>query len=330
MAFSTADGPRRLRDALTAHGGARVTLTAGVDTRSPWSLAEALLGVAPAMVEQQVIRAVEGGRSFSSGAMDAPWHTDSQCFLGAPPDLQVMRCVRAASRGGESLYLDTRPLLERLERDDPALFRQVFFAARRMPFVFGDVYGPTMSLRRGRVVFTQTPRVTDGDRVGERVEKCLADSAFEEFIASPGEVTVIDNHRVLHGRRAFEDVSREFVRVLVWLRDPLPAHAGHRALAEQARAALSERLAGASADVRSRFGLAEPVEPEVRRRVAVVLEMLRGASPGMLAGREKIPEPWLYRWRDLLLSGGEEALAHDARSPERAAQALEAAWKSLR
>ncbi|KYF94357.1 hypothetical protein BE20_00740 [Sorangium cellulosum] len=43
----------------------------------------------------------------------------------------------------------------------------------------------------------------------------------------------------------------------------------------------------------------------------MVLEMLRGVPPGVLAARERIPEPELYRLRDAALAAAEAALAGD-------------------
>jgi hypothetical protein len=40
----------------------------------------------------------------------------------------------------------------------------------------------------------------------------------------------------------------------------------------------------------------------------VVLELLRGVAPGVLASRERIPEAVLYRWRDAALAAAGRAL----------------------
>jgi hypothetical protein len=97
--------------------------------------------------------------------MAAPFHSDSQSFLGVPPHVQVMACLRAAGAGGESLYLDTWALLERIALEHPALCALLFEAPRRFPFVFGDVFGPTVSLRGGSLVFTHTAFPEEGDPV---------------------------------------------------------------------------------------------------------------------------------------------------------------------
>lgn len=329
--FSASNGPARLHEELVARGVARLRPADGaLDLSSAWSFAESLLGARPAMVERQIIRAVEGGRSFSSGSMEAPWHTDSQRFFGVAPDLQVMRCVRPAAVGGESLYLDTWPLLDRIAREDPELYRALFDAVRRMPFVFGDVYGPTVSLRRERMVFTQPPRGLDGDAVGARVTAWLAKAESYGFRADTGEVTVIDNHRVLHARTGFEGREREFVRVLIWLHHPLARHPTHHAVAARAADVLRSRVGTASREVTDRLGLGAGVDPAVRRRAEVVIDMLRGVSPGILAAREGVPEGEIYAWRDAFVSGAEASLGAQVRDRDGAEREVEALWRRLR
>jgi hypothetical protein len=72
-------------------------------------------------------------------------------------------------------------------------------------------------------------------------------------------------------------------------------------------AASATRLADASEAARRRLGLTQPSPSE--RSLAVVLEMLRGVPPGVLAARERIAEPELYRMRDAALAAAEAALA---------------------
>src|SRR3954463_12489056 len=88
---------------------------------SPFSFAARLLGVEPLLVERQPIRPVPEGRSFASTRRDTPLHTDSQMFLHMPAAIQVLVCVKAAPRGGESVLVDGARLLDRLEHDDPSL-----------------------------------------------------------------------------------------------------------------------------------------------------------------------------------------------------------------
>ncbi|HSD26430.1 MAG TPA: TauD/TfdA family dioxygenase, partial [Vicinamibacteria bacterium] len=126
--FEPGSGPARLLAELAAAGIAwtRAPRLVALCEGDPWSAAGHLLGERPEFLERQPIRPVRGGRSFSSGTMAAPFHSDSQMCLGVPPHVQVMACRRPAERGGECLFLDTWPLLERVEREAPDLFARLF------------------------------------------------------------------------------------------------------------------------------------------------------------------------------------------------------------
>jgi hypothetical protein len=237
----------------------------------PWETARALCGEV-AMVERQPIKPVAHGRSFASRASDAPLHTDSQLFHGAPPDLQILGCVRPAESGGDTLLLDSRTVIARATNLD-ALFQR----PRTFRFVFGDLVATTISAVGDALIFTHPPRSDDG------IALDLRDPTRVRLEA--GDVIVVDNHRMLHGRTAFDDPHRELQRLLVWLRRPLPAPIE---LLERARreGRSPARLADAEVNV--------PLE--IMREI--VGEMLRGTPPGILAMRHRIPEAHLYVYRD--------------------------------
>jgi hypothetical protein len=312
--MSDAPSLSRLRDDLAVRGFAVVRaggpgLAPEDAVRSPWAFAEALLGERPRLLERQPIKAVPGGRSFASAAGPAPLHTDSQTFAGAPPSLQIMACVRPAAQGGACLLADAWALLDRIEAGDPDLYRLLFEAPRRIPFVFGDAFGATAALRGGALVFTQAPVVSPGDAVAARLAPWIDAAPRIEIPLRAGEILLADNHRMLHGRRGFDGSARELVRLLVWTAPAGSPPRRHLERAEAAAKALAGRLAAASDAVRRRFGLGAPLPPAADRRLSVVLEMLRGVPPGVLAARERIAEPELYRMRDAALAAAAGALA---------------------
>jgi len=234
---------------------------------------------------------VAGGRSFASNRAATPLHSDSQLHRGVPPHAQLMFCARAAREGGESLLLDTHALLHRIEARAPDLFRALFEVRRRIPFVFGDVEGPTVSLRGGGLVFTHSPQPPN-DPIGRRLARELAGVEPLSIRVSDGELLVVDNHRMLHGRRPFDDPARRFARLLVWRRQGFARQPALEALARVER----------------------PAEPPAPSRVtaaerAVVRDMLRGVPPGVLARRHGVPEPELYVWRDRVLGCTDVLLA---------------------
>jgi gamma-butyrobetaine dioxygenase len=244
----------------------------------------ARLGHEVRTLERQPIRAVEGGRSFASSDGPAPLHSDSQLFHGRPAHLQVLFCVRAADRGGATLLADTRALERAVAARDPALLDALYRTPRSFPFVFGDFVASTVSSVEEDTFFTHSPRANDP--VGEALLRHLRSLRTTELTLRAGEVLVVDNHRMLHGRTAFEGGARELQRLLIWLARPLVDDA-RRARAR--REGTAPRRTGVA-------GAAEALD-RVRRR-ALVDELRRGVPPGVLAARHRLPEAWLYVFRD--------------------------------
>lgn len=308
--FDDESGPARLREALERDGYARCIapgLVAAAE-RDAWAVARRLHGEVQ-LVESHPIHPVPHGRSFASTSGFTPLHTDSQSRRGVSPRWQVMLCARPAATGGETLLVDTWPLLERIEPQDPGLFQALLTRTRRMRFVFGDVVGPTVSLRGGGVVLTHSP-VAIGDDIERPLAAWIDRAPLIELRVEADEVLVVDNHRMLHGRRAFEDPQRRFLRLLVWTGVPAAAprrlHEAVAAVHQQ----LERSVQGQPRAVREAWlGTPPATGSEAERRLQIVLEMLRGTSPGVLARRHGVPEPELYRWRDAVLRAAEEALA---------------------
>jgi hypothetical protein len=278
--------PRR---ALQDRGAALLRLEGAADlaAASPWAFAERLFGERVLLVEQQPIRPVPRGRTFASSGAFTPMHTDSQRCLGVPAGVQVLACRRPASRGGESTLVDGWDLVATARDEDADLYARMFDETRALRFTFGDFTGPTVSLRQGHLFFTHAPAPAPEDATAARVQS-LVDRAPRMVVRlGAGDVLLVNNHRMLHGRLAFDDPSRDMVRLLVWLEVPWSAP---REIASRARVE------------------PESSSPLPSRRLAVVLEMLRGVAPGVLAAREGVAEEDLYRWRDVALLAAGRAL----------------------
>jgi gamma-butyrobetaine dioxygenase len=246
----------------------------------PWSAARRVLA-SVALVERQPIAPVPGGQSFASSGVVTPLHTDSMSWDGVPPDRQVMLCDRPAGRGGETLLVDTHALLTQLERDDAALHRALFTEPRLQRFVFGDVRAPTAVRRGEQNWFTHSPR--QDDAIGLALAPHLARCPRVSLRIEAGELLVVDNHRLLHGRDAFDDPQRRFQRLLAWTHAP------------DGREGVAERLLSAG----DGWVGAAPAERRIERRAT--LDLLRGVPPGALATRLGVPEPRLYQWREAAL-----------------------------
>lgn len=145
-----------------------------------------------------------GLHGFSSGAL--PPHTDS-AGVDDPPSLLLMTCGQPASTGGDCLLVDGAALHDDLARNHPGAVRAL--SAPRCA-LFGGAAGHLGS------VFTTNP---DG-RVKVRVRMDLARFAPAAARWLPtlraaidrhtitirlrrGQGYVLQNHRWLHGRRAF-------------------------------------------------------------------------------------------------------------------------------
>lgn len=245
------------------------------DASEPWSYIHELVGVRPEMVERQPIRPIAHGRSFASTTVFTPFHTDSQDYLGAPPALQIMICRRAARDGGATRLLDGARLLARLATERPALHDQLHHVPRRHRFYFGGVVGPTVTVKRGHLVWTHSPLPpAPDDAIGAALATELSREPVITLPIRDGETLVVDNHRMLHGREAFTDPTRELLRLLAWLSRPL----------------------------------AELPDTRASHRLAVVLELLTGVPPARLAAREGISEAELYRWRSRALAAATAAI----------------------
>ena len=186
------------------------------DAREPWSLVEELVGTRPTMVERQPIRPMTNGRSFASTTVFTPFHTDSQDYRAAPPRLQVMICKHAAATGGETRLLDGAALLGRLQRENPRLYDQLLSVPRLHRFYFGDVTRPTVVVHADHIMWTHSP-LPPTDAIGEALAVELERERVITLTVKPGEALLVDNHRMLHGREAFDDPQRDFMRLLAWL-----------------------------------------------------------------------------------------------------------------
>ena len=257
------------------------------DVADPWAFAARVCAEPVQVVERQIIRAVPGGRSFASTSGPAPLHNDLQLFRGRPADLQIMRCVRPAHAGGTSILLDVWAVLDRLRHEDAALSNALFEVDRTSPFIAGTLVCPTVARFDGRTSVVCSPQPSS-DPLEPRLRAAIDRAPARPIDLAAGDVLVVDNHRVLHGRTAFAGGARELVRFLVWLGRTRPVPEAVRARAR-------------TASIRPAAGM-----PGDERAIAVVVRMLEGASPGALAAEHAVPEPVLYAWRDALY---ERALA---------------------
>jgi gamma-butyrobetaine dioxygenase len=154
-----------------------------------------------------------------------PPHTDLPSRL-SPPGLQLLHCRRASADGGASVLVDGWALVERLRRVD----RDAYDALCTLPVTFrfhnatGDYRWSGPMLQRdddGRPVlfrfntFLVAPPVQAHDAmrrvrgaIRRVLEECARPGVATRLRLVPGEVLVMDNWRLLHGRDAYRDAAR--------------------------------------------------------------------------------------------------------------------------
>ncbi|RXG54116.1 Trimethyllysine dioxygenase, mitochondrial [Armadillidium vulgare] len=149
-------------------------------------------------------------------------HTDNTYF-SEPPRIQVFHCLKLASEGGESFYVDGFHIGEKLYNEDPACYEYLSTTALPVEYL-KDGHHFVNNFR----IFTHHPvskklvqfRYNEIDRAPlstipyhevdkfymnfQKLVKMIRDERNEvEILLQPGQVAFIDNWRVTHGRKSF-------------------------------------------------------------------------------------------------------------------------------
>ena len=178
------------------------------------------------------VRETNYGRLFDVVSVEAPLnlaftalalgnHTDNP-YRDPVPQLQLLHCLEAAGEGGESIVVDGFAVAERLRREAPddfdlltktsVPFRYVEPGSVDLrhlaPFIELDASGDLRAVRyNSRSI---GPIDLDPDAVSafyaahRRFGRMLHDPTMTVgFKLRPGDLFIVDNRRVLHGRRGF-------------------------------------------------------------------------------------------------------------------------------
>jgi [2-(trimethylamino)ethyl]phosphonate dioxygenase len=164
---------------------------------------------------------VEEPLNLAFTAMALGNHTDNP-YRDPVPQLQLLHCLEAAGDGGESIVVDGFAVAERLRREAPAAFN--LLAKTKVPFRYVepgsvdlrhtaplielDAEGDLRTIRyNSRSI---GPIDLDPDAVPafyeahRRFGRMLHDPVMTVgFKLRPGDLFIVDNRRVLHGRRGF-------------------------------------------------------------------------------------------------------------------------------
>ena len=117
------------------------------------------------------------------------------------------------------------------------------------------------SVCRGNLVFFH-PGAADDDDVGRSLQRYIDESLKIKFRSAPGDIYINNNHRVLHGRTAFDDSSRRYIRFLYWFLEPFPAPQELMCDASFGASQFANKLRGQNFWVRQHLGVDAPQQCE--------------------------------------------------------------------
>jgi len=165
--------------------------------------------------------AVEKAQNLAFTALSLGNHTDNP-YRDPVPQMQLLHCLEAASEGGESVVVDGFAAADRLRREAPDAFdlltrRAVPFRyveagkvdlRAKAPLIELDADGDVKAVRYNNRSIA--PFDLDPDEVEafydayRRFGRLLHDPGLTVgFRLAPGDLFIVDNQRVLHGRRGF-------------------------------------------------------------------------------------------------------------------------------
>jgi len=156
--------------------------------------------------------------AYTSDALSA--HTDNP-YRNPVPGLQLLHCLEAAGSGGESFVVDGFKAATKLNEDSPRHFAMLSEWPMRFEFRSADTWlvneapmigletsGELTSIRFNnrsatapRLPFDATPGYYAAYRAFAKIIN--SPELAVSFKLSPGDLFVVDNTRVLHGRQAF-------------------------------------------------------------------------------------------------------------------------------
>ncbi len=169
---------------------------------------------------------VERPHNLAFTALALGNHTDNP-YRDPVPQLQLLHCLEAADEGGESVVVDGFAAADRLRREAPDAFvvltrtlvpfRYVETGAvdlrNAAPLIELDVAGAVRTIRYNNRSIG--PLDLDAEDVAafyaayRRFARLLHDPALTVgFRLRPGDLFIVDNRRVLHGRRGFSGGRR--------------------------------------------------------------------------------------------------------------------------
>jgi len=156
-------------------------------------------------------------------------HTDNP-YRDPVPTLQLLHCLTSSAEGGDSTLVDGFGLADFLRQEEPESFRllstlPVRFRFRsddtdlsaEFPLIQLDTQGEVAGVRfnnRSAAPFAFAPDLIEPYyRAYQRFASLLDDQRFQvRFKLAPGDLFIVDNTRVLHGRTGFASAGERHLQ----------------------------------------------------------------------------------------------------------------------
>lgn len=156
-------------------------------------------------------------------------HTDGT-YIHDSPGLQIFNCVAQAGEGGDSRYIDAFNVAEQLRKQNPRAFE--FLSTTPLhyhtfdndahlstmePIIRVDHAGHIIQFRHNdydRAPLTHLPfdKVELFYRYHRELMQIMRQESMEKTVRlNQGDMIIVDNHRVMHGRKAFNGGDRELI-----------------------------------------------------------------------------------------------------------------------
>jgi gamma-butyrobetaine dioxygenase len=165
-----------------------------------------------------------------TGMPQAP-HIDD-AFYYSPPGIDVFHCLVNTEEGGISTYVDGFAIAESLAADEPDVYELLTTLSisqirrhpgeidlrNRGPLIYLDEFGRPQGIRyfdRALAPLDVDAELMDAfyDAVREYNRRMIDPAFLAEIRVAPGNGMLIDNHRVMHGRTAFDPTFGRHIRL---------------------------------------------------------------------------------------------------------------------
>ncbi len=153
-----------------------------------------------------------GVTRYSRTHLPLPPHTDSS-YMTQPHELVAFQCVVADDQGGETIMVPVETLLQQLDDTVIELLRDPVypFGQATYPIISGDNHSPQIRYYRSQI----DQMLGNASHLSPQHQAAIAKldhllnqtDLFDQFHLKTGQILLMHNHKVLHGRTGFSTHS---------------------------------------------------------------------------------------------------------------------------